>query len=46
MSPIEAGRQLAREHAAIHPLTDRQVDAAARILAAVARERAEARAVA
>lgn len=46
MSPAEAGRRLAREHAATHPLTERQIDAAARILAAVARERAEARAAA
>lgn len=36
MSPAEAGRALARQ---APPLTDEQIDAAARILAAVVRER-------
>jgi hypothetical protein len=41
MSPADAGRALAREHAERHPLTDQQVADAARIFAAVARERAQ-----
>lgn len=40
MSPAEAGRRLAREHKAQgHRLSPEQIDAAARILAAAARER-------
>lgn len=42
MTPAEHGRRLAREHKAQgHRLTPEQIDAAARILAAAARERAE-----
>lgn len=44
MIPAEVGRALAREHKQARRLTDQQVEQAALILAAVARERAQERA--